>query len=403
MGRLPLEGIRVCDFTWVVVGPNTTQMLAVMGAEVIKIESNVHTDINRRNPPYGDGIAGIERSGTYHSRNMSKKSCTLNLTKPRAIEVVKEIIKKSDVVVENFRVGVMEHFGLGYDILSKLKPDLVLVSASGLGKTGPYKNFVCYNEEAYAYGGLGYMTGYERGEPSMICGDYGDYIASNMTTFAILAALAYRSKTGQGQIIDVSMAETVASHIPDAIMDYSMNHRIYERMGNHIQGKAPHNCYRCKGEDKWVAISISNDDEWRVFCRVIGKPKWTQEEKFGDQFHRCHNQEELDALIGTWTRGYTPHEVMHLLQDAGVTAGPSLSIKEFFTDPHVNERGLFIVPDHPEVGKRTMEGMPWKMSASQPKFEPAPLLGQHNDYVFRELLGMSDDEIAELIIDEVIC
>ncbi|MDD5289340.1 MAG: CoA transferase, partial [Dehalococcoidales bacterium] len=368
----------------------------------IKVESNRHTDINRRTPPHLNGVEGVERSGAYHSRSMSKKSCTLNLTKPRAVEIVKELIKKSDVVVENFRIGVMEHFGLGYNILSQLKPELILLSLSGLGKTGPYKHFVSYNEEAYAYGGLGYITGYKNGEPGMICGDYGDYIPSNMATFALLAALQYRSRTGKGQIIDVSMVETIASHIPEAIMEYGMNNKVYERIGNHIPGKAPHNCYPCKGDDKWVAISISNDDEWRAFCNIIGKPEWIKEEKFSGQLHRCQNQDELDSLIGVWTKNYTPYEIMHLLQSAGVAAGPSLSIKELIADPHVNERGLFVAPNHPVVGKRVMEGMPWKMSASQPKFEPAPLLGEHNDYVFRELLGMSDDEIAELIINEII-
>lgn len=402
MNKLPLEGIRVCDFTWVVVGPNITQMLAVMGAEVIKIESSVHTDINRRNPPYLDGIVGIERTGTFQSRNMSKKSCSLNLVKPRAVEVAKEIIKKSDIVIENFRVGIMERFGLGFDTLLKLKPDLLLISASGMGQTGPYKDFVGYNEEAYAFGGLGYLTGYENGEPATICGDYGDYIASTVSTFAVLAALQYRLQTGRGQVIDISMVETIASHVPEAIMAYSMNHKIYERNGNHIPGKAPHNCYPCKGDDKWAAISIDNEKDWVTFCNLLNKPEWLRDERFNTLPHRIENQTALDKLIGVWTSGYTPPEVMNMLQNVGVTAGPSLSIKEIIEDPHLNERRLFIAPDHPVVGKKVMEGMPWKMSDIQPKFEPAPLLGQHNDYVFRELLGMSDDEITELIIGEVI-
>ncbi len=402
MDKLPLEGTRVCDFTWLVAGPCATQMLAVMGAEVIKIESNVHTDLNRRGGPFLNGQADIERSGSFHRVNMSKKSCTLNLTKPEAAEIAKDIVRISDIVISNFRYGVMERFGLGYDILRKLKPDLILVSSSGMGNTGPNKEFVCYNEEGYAYGGLGYLTGYRDKAPSIIVEDYADYMTATTETFAILSALHYRSKTGKGQTVEVSMAEAVATHVPEAIMDYSMNQRVHQRIGNRMQGMVPHDCFPCKGEDKWAAIAITNDQEWKAFCRAMGNPRWTKDEKFGDTLSRFANQDELERLVGEWTSNHTSSEAVEILQEAGVPAGPSVSIEEMVKDPHLNERGFFVAPEHPEVGKRVLEGMPWKSSLSQPVFGPAPLLGQDNYYVFHDLLGMSDEEFARLVGEEII-
>lgn len=402
MDTLPLSGIRVCDFTWVVVGPNCTQMLALMGAEVIKIETNEHTCITRRTDPFLDGIYGEERSGTFHSRNMSKMSCTLNLTHPKAMEIVKEIIAISDIVMENFRVGVMKRLGLGYDVLKEIKPDLIMVSASGMGSTGPKKDYVCYNEEAYAYGGLGYLTGYEDEMPSTICGDYADYVSSNCATFAILAALHHRSKTGEGQFIDLSMSEVIATHIPEAIMDYTMNQRIKSRMGNHSDEAAPHDCYPCKGKDKWAAISVSTDKEWKDFCEAVDHPNWIDDDRFNSRFQRNKNRSELNDLISKWTRNHAPREVMEILQKVGVAAGPSLNIEELTEDPHLNDRGFFVAPEHPEVGKRIHEGLPWKMSGSRPVFKPAPLLGEHNYQIFHDLLGMSDEMFAQLVDEGVI-
>ncbi len=402
MDKLPLEGIRVCDFTWLVAGPCATQMLAVMGAEVIKIESNVHTDLNRRLGPYLDGVVGIERTGNFQRGNMSKKSCTLDLTKPEAAEVAKDIVRISDIVVSNFRTGVMERFGLGYDILRKLKPDLILVCSTGMGNTGPNKDYVAYNEETYAYGGLGHLTGYADKAPSMIVGDYADYKVSIIETFAILSALHYRSKTGKGQTIEIAMVEAVATHVPEAIMDYSMNRRVHQRVGNRMEGMAPHNCFPCKGEDKWVAIAVTNDQEWKAFCRAMGNPRWTEDERFGDTLSRLKNQDELERLIREWTCNHTSSEAVEILQEAGVPAGPSVNIEELVKDPHLNERGFFVTPEHPEVGKMVLEGMPWKSSVSQPVFGPAPLLGQDNYYVFHELLGMSDEEFARLVGEEII-
>lgn len=402
MEKLPLAGIRVCDLTWAVIGPIATQMFAVMGAEVIKIESSVHTDINRRSGPHLNGEVSIETTGNFHRTNLSKKSCTLDLTQPEAAELAKDIVRISDIVVSNFRNGVMDRFGLGNDTLKALKPDLILVSSTSMGNTGPMKDYVGYNEEAYAYGGLGNLTGYADGPPSLIAGDYADYLAGTLETFAMLAALHCRDRTGKSQTIEVSMAEAAASHVPEEIMDYSMNRRIRQRIGNRVHGIAPHNCFRCKGEDEWVAIAVTSDAEWIAFRGAIGNPEWAEDDRFGNSRSRCSNQDELEQHVEAWTRNYTPHEVTDMLQGAGVPAGPSVSIRELVEDPHLKERGYFVAPEHPEVGERILEGMPWKSSISQPDFRHAPLLGQHNYYVFHDLLNISDEEIARLMAEGII-
>ena len=402
MDKLPLEGIRVCDFTWLVAGPVATQMLAVMGAEVIKIESNVHTDLNRRLGPYGDGQVDIETSGNYHRGNLSKKSCTLDLTRPEAAEIARDIVRISDVAISNYSHGVMEGFGLGPDILREIKPDLILVASSGMGSTGPNREYVCYNEETYGFGGLGYLTGYQGKAPSLIVGDFADYLTGTLVAFAILSALHYRSRTGKGQTIDVSMVEAVGSHVPEAIIDYSMNQRVRERIGNRAEGIAPHNCFPCKGPDKWVAIAVTSDAEWEALCGAMGNPGLTKDDRFSDRRRRLENEDELDRLIGEWTRNHTPHEVMAMLQSVGVPAGASLDIEELVNDVHLNERGFFVAPEHPVTGEKLLEGMPWKSSAMQPAFKHAPLLGQDNYYVFHDLLGMSDEEFARLAGEEVI-
>ena len=402
MKELPLEGIRVCDLTWAVVGPIATQMLAVMGAEVIKIESNVHTEINRRGGPYADGKVSIETTANFHRSNLSKKSVTLDLRKPEGAEIAREIVRISDIVVSNFRNGVMERFDLGNETLKELKPDIILVSSTAMGNTGPMKDFVGYNEEAYAYGGLGYITGYRGESPGLIAGDFADYLTGTLETFAMLSALHYRTRTGKSQTIEVSMAEAVGTHIPETIMDYSMNRRVRERLGNRMQGVAPHNCFRCKGEDKWVAIAVTNDEEWAAFRSAIGNPEWTGDEKFSHSLSRSENQDELEGLVEEWTRNYAPQEATEILQEAGVPSGPSVGIKELVEDPHLAERGYFVAPEHPVVGKVILEGMPWKSSVSQPDFRHAPLLGQDNYYVFHDLLGMPDEEFARLVDERII-
>ncbi len=421
MARLPLEGIRICDFTWVWAGPYDTMLLAMMGAEVIKIESSQRPDVTRRAQQMAMQAAQqaatqaaqqaasvdpqLAKSNEFGWLNLCKKSCTLNLRQSKGVELVKEIVKISDVVAENFSTGTMERLGLGYSLLREIKPDIIMISTSIPGRTGPRNYYTGYAVEAHALSGAAAFTGYPEGPPRHPGNNYGDLISATHGAFAVLAALYHRAKTGESQHIDLSMTEVMVNAMSQGVMDYVMNGRVLQRQGNRDDFMAPHGCYRCRGDDKWVAIAISNDSEWSAFCRAIGQPEWTKDERFADGYSRWANQKELDKLVGSWTKDYTPYEVMEILQRSGVAAGPSVNVEELVNDRQLRQRGFFIELEHPnpETEKGLTSGAPWKLSALPDiVYERAPRTGEHNDYVFRELLGLSEEEVAQLKEEQVI-
>lgn len=382
--------MRVVDFSQVLAGPYAATMMAFMGAEVIKIESRTRVDIVKRASPT-----------RFHDINLSKMSITLNIRQPGAVEIVKKLVSISDVVIQNFRPGVMERLGLGYDVLRAVRPDLVMLSLSGFGAEGPERHYSAYAAIFGTMGGLAHITGYPDAPPTEERGPL-DLRTGQFVAFAILAAILHRRKTGEGQYIDLAARDGITSLIGDVIMDYTMNQRSQSRKGNLDDFMAPHNCYPCKGQDKWVSIAVKTDEEWEALCNAMGMPELSKDPRFADSFSRWQNQEDLDKIIGGWTSGYTHYEVMHILQKAGVAAVPSFNSEELFKDPHLNERGFIIELEHPELGKRKVFGAPWKFANITPQIKRGPMLGQHNEYVFSELLGFSEGEIAELQEKEVL-
>ena len=404
MHKLPLEGIRVVDFTSVLVGPHCTQWLAVAGAEVIKIETSMRPDQMRTSFANSKAEPGLNRSATFAGVNYSKKSCTLNMTQPRAVELVKALVKVSDVVVENFGGPVMERWGLGYSELKKIKSDIIMVSGSGYGRTGPRKDLPAYASIIDAFSGLSVMNGYVGGAPLKV-GSIGwtDMVASQYMVFATLAAIYHRSQTGVGQYIDHSMAEGSISMLAEAVMGYTMNGRVRGPEGNRDDIMAPHGCYRCKGEDKWVAVTVSDQEEWLALCNAIGKPEWTRRQEFSDELSRWKNQEELDKLLAEWTINHDHYEVMERLQKAGVMAGACLDVKELTSDPQLKERGYLVEMDRAETGKLRLVSLPCRLSdCPKGNYQSPPLIGEHNDYVFGELLGLPKEEIKQLKEEKVI-
>ena len=402
MNRLPLDGIRVTDFTAVWAGPHVTQWLAAMGAEVIKIESNLRPDLTRQ--VFHGMSAECPMSAVFAGLNYGKKGCTLNMTQPKARELAKEIIRRSDVVTENFGGSVMDRWGLGYAALKEMKPDIILYSGSGFGRTGPDKERPAFAGIIEALSGVCALNAYPDGEPlPMATRGYTDLTAAQHGAFAILAALYHRSKTGVGQHIDLSMTEVMVGFLPEAMIDYAMNDRAQAPRGNRDETMAPHGCYRCQGEDAWVAIAVSTDEEWTAFCQALGNPEWTHDERFQTVLGRLQFQDELDGLIQQWTAGREHYEVAQLLQEAGVMAGPSLTAEEVVQDRHLQERGFFVDVEHPGVGAVRLAGLPCKLGGiPAADYQHAPFIGQDNDYVFRELLNMSDEEIARLEEEQVI-
>lgn len=397
-----LAGVRVVDFTWYGAGPYCTLMMALMGAEVIKIESMKRLDNARIRGEAFQKTGNVDQSQAFNSGNLNKLSLTLNLTKPKAIELAKAITLTSDVVANNFSAGVMDRLGLGYDVLRKIRPDIVMLSSSASGSTGPESRYVGFASVFGALSGLGWMTGYTDGPPveMRLPMDYG---SATMSLFAVLAALNCRKRTGVGQHIDLASREVPSCFIGDSLMAYIMNGRNQARSGNQDDTMAPHNCYPCKGEDAWVSIAVPNEEEWAALCNAMDNPAWTKEECFSDALSRWRNQVELDKLIGQWTVNHTHYEVMHILQAAGVAAFPSMSGKDIFTDPHIADRGLAPVVEHPLIGKQTVVGIPFKLSATPGKVKRhAPLLGEHNSYVLGKLLGIAEREIKALAEEEVV-
>jgi len=402
MTRRPLEGVRIADFTWAWAGPYGTMLLAFMGAEVIKIESTKRPDHSRmRSLAAGPTFGGPDHAPIFNDLNLSKMSITLDLSQPKAVELAKKVVSISDVVAENFRPGVMDKLGLGYEALKEVKPDVIMLSSSAVGGTGPQRHYVGYAPTFAALGGMAHLTGFPDGPPVPLMGS-SDLRSATTSAFAILVALYHRAQTGEGQHIDLSSTETIAVLVGDAILDYTMNNRVSSRKGNRDEIMAPHNCYPCQGNN-WVSIAIATDEEWESFCDALGNPPWTKDERFTDAFRRWQNQEELDKLIGEWTINYTHREVMERLQKAGVAAIPSFGGAELFSDPHLNERGFATEVSHPVIGKRKVVNVPWRFSATPAQVTSyAPLLGEHNEYVFGELLGMPQEEIQRLVAEGII-
>jgi benzylsuccinate CoA-transferase BbsF subunit len=404
MTTKPLEGIRIADFTWVWAGPSGTELLAYLGAEVIKIESEARLDSTRRTsfrgllepPPINQNI-------NFNSLNLGKRGITLDLTNPRGKELLFQLLAKCDILAHNFSGGAMERMGLSYPEVTKVNPNIIYVGMSGFGNSGPMKLYRGYDPIFGALSGFTDLLGYPDSLPCRVAPSMLDMTNGVAMAFAAIAALEYRAKTGQGQFVDLSQWEMVDCILGDAFMDYFMNGRPARRAGNWDKYWSPHNCYRCKGVDKWVSIAVTSEDEWQAFCKVVGKPEWISDERFSKAFNRLQNQQELDKLIGEWTVNYTDYEATEILQKAGIAAFPSMSQEEIAHDRHLNERGLFVEVDHPEVGKRTYLGPPWKLSATPAELaKHAPMLGEDNEYVFCELLGLSIEEFAMLIAENII-
>ena len=401
--RLPLEGIRVLDFTWAWAGPQTTLLMALLGAEVIKVESRRRLDHTRlRSLVAGPSMQGPDHSFIFNTLNLNKLSLTLNLSKPEAVEIARALAAKSDVVAQNMRPGVLDRLGLGYDDLKKLKPDIIMLSSSAVGSTGLERLYTGYAPTFAAMGGLAYISGRRGGRPAPLIGSV-DLRVGTTGAFAVLAALYYRKRTGRGQYIDLSSAEAVSALMGDAFMDYTMNGRVCQRTGNDDPAIAPHGVYRCKGENQWVSIVAANDEEWRALCGVIGDERLTADARFADSLSRRQNNDALDELIGAWTRERTPQEVTTALQAAGVAAMPVYAGEDLVNDPHVVDQGIIVDVEHPLMGKKRVLRPPWRFSKTPATINRhGPLMGEHNDFLLGGLLGMSKEEIERLTAAEVL-
>jgi len=401
MSKYPLEGYRAVDFSWVWAGPLLGMILADMGAEVIKVETNKRLDSARLTP--GRSTVGPETDFVFHSMNRNKLGVTIDMSQPKGAELIKELIKISDIALENFSPRGLKNLKLDYSVLSEVNPRLVMISLPAAGQYGSLSDIVTYAPSLGALCGYSSLIGYP-GE--RVLGEQTPYLDVNSAihgAFAVMAALYYRENTGKGQYIDMAQIETGASTIGEAFMEYFMNGRVMGTAGNRSPVMAPHNNYPCKGEDKWVSIAVKTEEEWRGFCDALGNPPWTGEERFADRASRMQNVEELDRLVSAWTLDFTYYEAMDILQKMGVAATPCLDLTERFSEPHFESRETHFQVEHPATGVDIIAGIPFKLSETPCEVRrPAPMLGEHNDYVFGELLGKGKEEIAQLIEAQVI-
>ncbi len=398
-----LEGVTVIDLAWVGVGPMTSRHLAWQGAEVIHIETSARLDVLRTNGPFPGHVFDINKSGMFTDNNCNKYGITLNLNLPQGQEVFKRLAARADVVVENFTPKATKKWGLTYSDLVKVRPDIIMISLTAHGQTGPYAMHPGAGFSMMGLTGIGNLTGWPDQTPNLIGMAWNDWIGPHFGAMAVIAALRERQRTGRGQYIDVSQYECGVYSLGPAMMDWAANRHLWERQGDRSPVAAPHSVYRCRGRERWVAIAVTNDRHWDAFCRALDGVDWTSDPRFATMRGRLKHVDELDRLVETWTSQLAPEQVMARLQAAGVPSGVVQSSQDCREDPQLNERGHFCVLDHPTIGKHAYSSPSFKLSATPHElYKAAPLLGADNEHVYRDILGLSEDEVIALAMEGVL-
>jgi benzylsuccinate CoA-transferase BbsF subunit len=394
------EGIKILEFAWAIVGPASSRYLADHGATVVKVEGHKRLDIIRTTNPFPAGKPSLDGSMLFGIYNPNKYCVSLDLNNPGGQKLALRLIQWADIVTENFSPRVMKKWGLDYETVSKIKPDIIYLSSSMQGNEGPHASYAGYGYNACALCGFTELSGWPERVPASPFA-YTDFVCPPFNAMALIAALEYRRRTGKGQWIEQSQFETAVQFMAPLVMDYQVNKRVAGRQGNRLFNAAPHGVFPCKGDDRWVAITIFTDEDWRAFGKAIGNPPWTREEKFSTLPGRKDNEDELERLVAEWTSNYTAEQVEKTLQSAGIAANMVEKCSDLFEDPQLKYRNFFAKVDHPVMGKPTYEQQARYIMSKTPReiVLPSPCLGEHNEYVFKELLKMDDDEIAEYLID----
>jgi benzylsuccinate CoA-transferase BbsF subunit len=392
----PLAGVRVLDFTWAWAGPHCARMMADMGAEVLRVESDQRTDHLRANGPWPGGErGGLNRSGNFNQLNRNKDSLRINLKHPRGVALALDLAAVSDVVLSNFAPGVIERLGLGYEAVKARNPGVIWAAISGFGRTGPQKGHVTFGPPMTFYSGLGAITGYGPGDsPRLLGSTYCDSVAGGHAYVAVLVALRHKRRTGEGQAIDLSMLEATLDFLPEMVLDYTVAGEVRQPRGNTDDVYSPQDTYRCAGEDEWVALTVRTEPQWQALCALLGRPDLAC---LSDAVARRARAAEVDAAIGAWTAGRSMVAAFHELQAAGVPAAPCYPAQGMVEDPHLNARGFWVAPPHAETGPLTLAGLAWTLSETPGAVERgAPLFGEHTRPALRRVLGLTDAELDEL-------
>lgn len=403
MAKQIFEGLKVIEFAWAAVGPQVCRELAEHGATVIKVESHRRLDLMRTGPPFKDNFPSYDRSVYFAAYNTAKLSISVDLGKPEAKELTRRLVKWADVLGEAWAPGVMAKLGLDYESCRKINPGIIYFSTCMLGQSGRYRDFTGVGNHLNAIGGFCHATGLPGGEPTNVHTAYSDFIAPWYIVIAIAGALLRRRKTGMGMYMEQAQLEAALSFQGSHVLDYVTNQNLLGRRGNRDRHMSPHGVYPCRGFDRWVAIAAKNDEDWQCLRRVMGDPEWARDAKFDFIASRKENEDELDQLIGAWTRGFPPEQLMVMLQEAGIAAGVVQTGQDLLSDPQIKAREHFPMPNHKVIGPYSANAPAYKLSRTTCDVSrPAPCLGEHNEHVLKGLLGFNDDQIADMLVNGVI-
>lgn len=420
--KKPFAGLRVADFAWVGVGPIVSKYLADHGAEVVRIESSTYPEALRRVGPFVDDQPGIDRSGYYANFNSSKLGATVNLKHPRGPELIKRFIATCDVVTESFTPGTMAKFGLDYEALRQLRPDLLMISMPLYGQTGPWASYMGYGHVLQAAAGYNHMTGWPAEPPIGTGVAYTDFLVPHLAATALIAALDYRRRTGKGQYIDFGQMEAAVHGLGTAVLDWTANGHEQSRLGNHDMEAAPHNAYECR-DGRWIAVACTTEKHWEGLKAALGRPEWCDMDRMRRRWQRINELKEIDRHLGYWfedftrldqepalqteegvegppVRKFTTTEVVELMQSFGVPCGIVQSPEAMHADPQLAHRGHYWKLEHPVMGLRAYDGPAFRLSKTPTELrKAAPCLGEDNEYVFKDIVGLSEDEFIELLAD----
>ena len=399
----PLQGVKVTDFTWIGAGSFTTKLLADLGADVVKLETATRPDTLRLMPPFKDKITGLNRSGYFADRNTSKRSVALNMKHPKARALAQQMIAQSQVVINNFTPGVMAKFGLGYEDICSFKPDIIFVAMSLLGASGPERDYLGYGHMINAMSGLLRLSGHAGREPTGTGTNYPDHIPNpTHAVFALLAALRHLRRTGEGQYVDVAQLEPAVALLGPTLLEWTVNGVDRKRHGNAHESCAPHGVYPTLGDDRWIALAVTDAAQWQALAALLD-PSWLANPQWADSEGRRRDAAALDAAISVATADREGQALMRELQARHVPAGVVQDSADVIRDPQLVHRQQWVRLQHPEMGDSLYSAPPMHLSATPawPR-RPAPLLGQHTREVCHEWLAMDDAAIDQLIAEQVL-
>lgn len=401
MGKKVFEGIKVAEFAWVVVGPASSRYLADHGATVVKVESHNRLETLKGMSPFAGGKPSVDSSMFYGRHNANKYCISIDLNHPGGQELAWKLILWADIVTESFTPQVMKKWGMDYESVRKVRPDVIYLSSSMQGSAGPHSNYLGYGPNACALSGFSEISGWPDRMPASPHGAYTDYICPRFNATALIAALEYRRRTGKGQRIEQSQLETSLHFLSPPVMDYLVNGRVVSRTGNRQPGAAPHGVFPCLGDDRWIAIAIFTDEEWQAFGKAVGSPEWAGKPEFATLPQRKEREDELERLVGGLTIKYAAEPLEGILQNAGIAASIVAKPSDIHEDPQLKHRNYFVRLEHPVMGKPAFEPQACYILSKTPRevTMPSPCIGEHNAYVFRELLGLTEDEVADRIAD----